>query len=82
MFSMQTVQAKENIPTLFVHGWGSSYRAEEHMVKAALKAKVTKTVVRIDVDVYGQAHLVGNLPKILRIRSLRSILKITRMSMR
>ena len=28
MFSMQTVQAKENIPTLFVHGWGSSYRAE------------------------------------------------------
>ncbi len=63
MFSMQTVQAKENIPTLFVHGWGSSYRAEEHMVKAALKAKVTKTVVRIDVDVYGQAHLVGNLPK-------------------
>ncbi|KRM76178.1 cell surface hydrolase [Ligilactobacillus murinus DSM 20452 = NBRC 14221] len=63
MFSTQTVQAKENIPTLFVHGWGSSYRAEEHMVKAALKAKVTKTVVRIDVDVYGQAHLVGNLPK-------------------
>lgn len=63
IFSMQTVQAKENIPTLFVHGWGSSYRAEEHMVKAAIKAKVTKTVVRIDVDNYGQAHLVGNLPK-------------------
>ncbi len=50
MFSTQTVQAKENIPTLFVHGWGSSYRAEEHMVKSALKSKVTKTVVRIDVD--------------------------------
>lgn len=34
LFGMQTAQAKENIPTLFVHGWGSSYRAEEHMVKA------------------------------------------------
>ncbi|WP_304653524.1 alpha/beta hydrolase [uncultured Ligilactobacillus sp.] len=61
IFSPQTVHAKTNIPTLFVHGWGSSYRAEEKMVKAAVKAGVTKTVVRVNVDIYGQAHLQGKL---------------------
>lgn len=46
-------------PTLFLHGFGSSYHAEEKMVKAATKAGVTKTVVRIDVDKRGHVQYHG-----------------------
>lgn len=37
-------------PTLFFHGYGSSANAEKHMTNAAVKAGVTQTVIRADVD--------------------------------
>ncbi|WQH18079.1 alpha/beta hydrolase [Lactiplantibacillus plantarum] len=41
---MKYVQS--NTPTLFFHGGGSSYHAEEHMVQAAENAGVTTSVIR------------------------------------
>ena len=54
---------QSRIPTIFFHGYGSSARAETHMVNAAKNAGVTKTVIRADVDRKGQVVLVGNIPK-------------------
>ena len=66
-FSSQPVKATEFVsqstPTLFIHGWGSSYHAEEKMVQAAKKAGVTKTVVIANVDIYGQVTLKGTWDK-------------------
>lgn len=50
-------------PTLFFHGGGSSYHAEEHMVDAAKKASVTKSVIRAEVSKTGKVSLVGTWPK-------------------
>ncbi len=50
-------------PTLFFHGGGSSYHAEEHMVNAAKKAGVTKTVIRANVDKNGKVTLHGTMHK-------------------
>ena len=50
-------------PTLFFHGGGSSYHAEEHMVDAAKKAGVTKSVIRAEVSKTGKVTLVGTWPK-------------------
>ncbi|WP_297818217.1 alpha/beta hydrolase [uncultured Lactobacillus sp.] len=47
-------------PTLFFHGGGSSYRAEEHMVQAAEKAGVTHSVIRADVAADGKVTLHGS----------------------
>lgn len=55
------VYKQERIPTFFFHGFGSSYRAEEHMVGAARDAGVTRTVVRANVDKQGQVSLIGDL---------------------
>ena len=52
---------QERIPTLFFHGGGSSYRAEEHMVKAARDSGVTKTIIRANVTDEGQVTLIGEL---------------------
>lgn len=57
--SKSYVQAQT--PTLFVHGFGSSYHAEEHMVKSAQKAGVTKSVIRADIAPDGKVTLVGKL---------------------
>ena len=51
------------VPTLFFHGYGSSYRAEEHMANAAVKAGVTKTIVRAIVANDGQVQLSGTFKK-------------------
>lgn len=48
-------------PTLFFHGGGSSYHAEEHMVNAAKKAGVTKTIIRADVNKKGKVTLHGTM---------------------
>ncbi|WP_143461942.1 alpha/beta hydrolase [Levilactobacillus enshiensis] len=48
-------------PTLFFHGGGSSYRAEEHMANAAKKAGVTQTIIRAMVDRQGQVRLAGKI---------------------
>ena len=50
-------------PTLFFHGYGSSANAEKHMTNAAVKAGVTKTVIRADVDRDGKVSLTGDIPK-------------------
>ncbi|WP_426423180.1 alpha/beta hydrolase [Pediococcus acidilactici] len=49
-------------PTLFVHGWGSSFHAEEKMVDAARQAGVTNTVVRADVAKNGQVTFNHSIP--------------------
>lgn len=50
-------------PTLFFHGSSSSYLAEKHMVHAAKRAGVTKSVIRADVSYRGKVHLVGKIKK-------------------
>ena len=52
----------DSTPTIFFHG-GSSYRAEEHMVDAAKKAGITKSVLRAEVSKTGKVTLVGTWPK-------------------
>lgn len=52
-----------DIPTLFVHGFGSSYHAEEQMVNAAKDAGVTQSVIRADIEKNGDVNLIGKLPK-------------------
>ncbi|WP_050755772.1 alpha/beta hydrolase [Limosilactobacillus coleohominis] len=47
-------------PTIFIHGYGSSYHAEESMVKAAQKAGVTKSVALARVDKNGQVKISGD----------------------
>ncbi|WP_295746790.1 alpha/beta hydrolase [uncultured Limosilactobacillus sp.] len=50
-------------PTLFFHGWGSSAHAEQHMVNAAKKAGVTKTIVQANVNKNGHVTLTGKIPR-------------------
>lgn len=52
---------QETTPTLFFHGGGSSYHAEEHMAKAAKQAGVTRTIIRAMVDRKGHVRLVGRI---------------------
>lgn len=49
------------VPTLFFHGYGSSYHAEEAMTKAAVNAGVTRSVVRAMVTRSGRVKLVGKV---------------------
>lgn len=50
-------------PTVFVHGWGSSYHSEEDMVQAAKDAGATNSVIRADVSPSGKVTLVGKIKK-------------------
>ena len=50
-------------PTLFVHGWGSSYHAEESMVAYAQKQHATNSVIRADVSSTGKVTLRGTIKK-------------------
>ena len=50
-------------PTLFVHGWGSSYHAEESMVAYAQKSHATNSVIRADVNPTGKVTLLGTIKK-------------------
>ena len=50
-------------PTLFVHGWGSSYHAEESMVAYAQKSHATNSVIRADVNPDGKVTLLGTIKK-------------------
>ena len=51
------------MPTLFLHGYGSSHRAEEHMTQAIVKAGVTQNVIRATVSKDGAVKLQGALPQ-------------------
>lgn len=60
----KTISKKESqnlTPTLFFHGGGSSYHAEEQMANAAKKAGATNTIIRAMVDKQGQVKLVGTI---------------------
>lgn len=48
-------------PTLFVHGWGSSYRAEESMTNYAKQHNFTNSIIRADVSPAGKASLWGTI---------------------
>ncbi|WP_294920176.1 alpha/beta hydrolase [uncultured Lactobacillus sp.] len=50
-------------PTLFVHGWGSSYHAEESMVAYTQKSHATNSVIRADVSPAGKVTLLGTIKK-------------------
>ncbi len=50
-------------PTLFVHGWGSSYHAEESMGAYAQKSHATNSVIRADVSPAGKVTLLGTIKK-------------------
>lgn len=54
---------QKQIPTVFVHGWGSSYHAQEHMVQAAKSAGISNISVRVDVDKNNHLRYFGRLPK-------------------
>ena len=54
-----------NIPTIFVHGWGSSAHAEEKMANAAKRAGVTNTIVRANVSRQGKVTFVKGGLKML-----------------
>lgn len=47
------------IPTLFFHGYKSSYHAESHMVIAAEQAGVTNSVILANVNRKGKVKLIG-----------------------
>lgn len=51
-----------NTPTIFVHGWGSSYHAETSMANAAKHAGVTNTIVRANVDRNGHVTFNRSIP--------------------
>lgn len=53
----------KSTPTLFFHGGGSSYHAENHMVEAAQKAGATNAVIRADVSDSGKVTLIGTWRK-------------------
>lgn len=46
-------------PTIFIHGYGSSYHAEETMVMRARRSNITSTVVLARVDNDGNVKLSG-----------------------
>lgn len=49
-------------PTIFVHGWGSSYHAETKMTHAAWRAGATNTIVRANVDRHGHVRFNREIP--------------------
>lgn len=50
-------------PTFFIHGWGSSYHAEQHMANAAKRAGVTDTIIWANVAKSGKVTFHGNIKK-------------------
>lgn len=56
-YASETKKKQPQVVTLFVHGYGSSAHAEQHMVQAAERAGVTHTVVRADVSARGKVRL-------------------------
>lgn len=58
-----TTSDSHAIPTLFFHGYGGSYRAENHMAQAAVQAGVTQSVIRADVSPTGRVTLIGQFKR-------------------
>ncbi|GEO79185.1 hypothetical protein FD29_GL001271 [Companilactobacillus mindensis DSM 14500] len=49
---------QSSTPTIFFHGYGSSFNAETQMTGAIKKAGVTKKIVRVNVSPNGYAKLI------------------------
>jgi len=60
------VDLSRTTPTLFFHGWGSSYHAEEHMAQAAMRAGASTGIIRAEVSKAGKVRLVGTFKKGVR----------------
>ncbi|MCD7127237.1 alpha/beta hydrolase [Limosilactobacillus agrestis] len=60
--SAATNYVQSDVPTIFVHGWGSSSHAEEKMANAARNAGVTRTVVRANVSRNGKVTFSRTVP--------------------
>lgn len=54
---------KKNIPTFFMHGWGSSYRAEQKMANYAVKSGASTKIIRLDVYPSGRVVWHGKLSR-------------------
>ncbi|WDT65942.1 alpha/beta hydrolase [Companilactobacillus crustorum] len=54
---------QSSTPTLFFHGYGSSFNAETQMTNAIKDAGVTKTIVRVNVSPNGYVKMIGTIPK-------------------
>ncbi|MCF6165574.1 Cell surface hydrolase [Furfurilactobacillus rossiae] len=52
-----------SVPTLFFHGGGSNYHAEEHMTSVAKREGATNTIIRAFVSKTGHVHLDGTIGK-------------------
>lgn len=50
-------------PTFFVHGWGSSYHAEQYMANGARNEGITKTIIWANVAKNGHVTFHGNIAK-------------------
>ena len=50
---------QSQVPTLYLHGYGSSYKAEESLVKAALNSGASSGVIRANVSKSGKVSLKG-----------------------
>ena len=50
---------KSQVPTLFIHGYGSSYKAEKKLVNFALNSGASSGVIRANVDRQGKVTLQG-----------------------
>ena len=55
--------AETRQPTLFFHGYGSSYHAEQQMAQAAVKAGKAKSIIRAEVSRTGHVKLIGKFAK-------------------
>lgn len=51
------------VPTLFYHGAGSSYHAEEHMANAALRAGAADQIIRANVSENSSVKFIGKIRK-------------------
>lgn len=58
---LSTAYVHEKTTTVFFHGYGSSSHAEKHMAAAAVKAGVTKTVIKADVSKKGRVTFSGKI---------------------
>lgn len=54
---------QSSTPTIFFHGYGSSFNAETQMTEAIKDAGATSKIVRINVSPNGYAKLIGTIPK-------------------
>ncbi|MQS98164.1 alpha/beta hydrolase [Companilactobacillus halodurans] len=59
--STETKFVQNSTPTLFFHGYGSSFNAETHMTEAAKKAGVTRKIIRVNVSSNGYVKIIGSI---------------------